>query len=261
MFVLISDQKLYTRFKSCKKEGDRMTSKADILRQLKGEISTLQLKPGSILSETALSERFRISRTPLRDVLKQLAHEGYIDVYPKRGNLVSYIDLESVEQIIYLRSTLEKDILGNLASSAAALPLRGVLELKEILEKQEESILEEEPHETFLHWDDAFHKKLFELAGRGFLWDLIQQSNVHYARYRRLHMLKKEKLEAILAEHRLLLDCVLRREVSRIGELVEHHLHEDINAAYLQENFSEYLNMPRLEARKAASGAAQSGES
>lgn len=238
-----------------------MTSKAGILRQLRDEILTLELKPGSILSETALSERFQISRTPLRDVLKQLAHEGYIDVYPKRGNLVSYIDLESVEQMIYLRSTLEKDILKNLASGAASLPLKGVPELKEILEKQEEAIRQEHAHETFLHWDDAFHKTLFALAGRGLLWDLIQQSNVHYARYRRLHMLKQEKLEEILGEHRQLLDCVLRREASRIGELVEHHLHEDINAAYLQENFADYLHIPRLEATRAASGAKRNGES
>lgn len=222
-----------------------MSSKAGILRQLRCEILTLELKPGSILSETALSERFQISRTPLRDVLKQLAHEGYIDVYPKRGNLVSYIDLESVEQIIYLRSTLEKDIIKNLASHPSPLPLRGVLELKEILDRQEETIQQEQGHEAFLQLDDAFHKALFALAGRVFLWDLIQQSNAHYARYRRLHLLKKEKLTEILAEHRLILDSVIGRNAEQIDEIVEHHLHEDINTAYLLENFAEYLNLPK----------------
>lgn len=233
-----------------------MTSKADILRQLKNEILTLELKPGSILSETALSERFEISRTPLRDVLKQLAHEGYIDVYPKRGNLVSYIDLESVEQIIYLRSTLEKDMIKNLASHASPLPLRGVLELKEILDRQEETIEQEQEQEhareAFLQLDDAFHKALFTLAGRVFLWDLIQQSNAHYARYRRLHLLKKEKLKEILAEHRLILDSVIGRNGEKIDEIVQHHLHEDINAAYLSENFAEYLNLPSFDSSEPA---------
>ncbi|WP_051507091.1 GntR family transcriptional regulator [Saccharibacillus sacchari] len=229
-----------------------MTSKADILRQLRNEILTLELKPGSILSETALSERFEISRTPLRDVLKQLAHEGYIDVYPKRGNLVSYIDLESVEQIIYLRSTLEKDMIKNLASHTSPLPLRGVLELKEILERQEKAIREEHAHEAFLQLDDAFHKALFALAGRVFLWDLIQQSNAHYARYRRLHLLKKEKLKEILAEHRSILDSVIGRNAERVNEIVEHHLHEDINTAYLLENFAEYLNLPSFDSSEPA---------
>lgn len=61
-----------------------MSIKAEILNTLKQEILTLALKPGTILSETALSERFQISRTPLRDVLKQLALESYTDIYPKK---------------------------------------------------------------------------------------------------------------------------------------------------------------------------------
>lgn len=221
-----------------------MIGKADILRQLRNEILTLHLKPGSLLSETALSERFEISRTPLRDVLKQLAHDGYIDIYPKRGNRVSYIDLESVEQIIYLRSTLEKDIIKTLASQTSPLPIRRVLELNGILDRQEEVIRQDQAHEVFLHEDDRFHKALFALAGRTFLWDLIRQSNVHYARYRRLHLLKKEKRAEILGEHRLILDHVLRRDAGGIDEIVQHHLHEDINAAYLQENFADYLDRP-----------------
>ncbi|MDO3410129.1 GntR family transcriptional regulator [Saccharibacillus sp. CPCC 101409] len=236
-----------------------MSTKAGILQQLRSEILTLELKPGSILSETVLSERFKISRTPLRDVLKQLAHEGYIDVYPKRGNLVSYIDLESVEQIIYLRSILEKDIIKNLAAQNVSLPLRGILELREILNKQAEAIRQDHAHEAFLFWDDAFHKALFALAGRVLLWDLIQQSNAHYARYRRLHLLKKEKLEEILDEHRLILECIVNRDAERIDDLVRHHLHEDINAAYLLENFAEYLNLPRLEARESDGASAAHG--
>ncbi|WP_233476149.1 GntR family transcriptional regulator [Paenibacillus sonchi] len=62
-----------------------MSIKAEIMNTLKHEILTLSLKPGTILSETALSERFQISRTPLRDVLKQLALESYTDIYPKKG--------------------------------------------------------------------------------------------------------------------------------------------------------------------------------
>ena len=215
-----------------------MATKSEIMRELKQEILTLALKPGAILSETALSERFHISRTPLRDVLKQLALENYIDIYPKKGNVVSHIDLDSVEQIIFLRSTLEKEIIKSLA---AALPLRGVLELNGILAKQVAAFGLEDAHEEFLVWDDAFHKALFTLAGREFLWNLIQQTNVHYMRYRRLHMLKKEKLIAIWKEHRLLLDCMRNRQPERIDELVEHHLHEDINTKYLQENFADYI--------------------
>jgi len=215
-----------------------MSTKEKILNSLKNEILTLALKPGTILSETVLSERFLISRTPLRDVLKQLSLESYIDIYPKKGNLVSYIDLESVEQIIYLRSVLEKDIIKYLSSH---LVLKGVHELKEILDKQQAFIHHEECAEDFLNLDDTFHETLFRLAGREFLWNLIQQSNVHYVRYRRLHMLKKEKLEGIYREHQSILEHMMNKEVDKVDDLIHHHLREDINTLYLQENFSEYI--------------------
>lgn len=72
--------------------------------------------------------------------------------------------------------------------------LTGVHELKGILETQKEAIGHSDI-DSFLNLDDAFHRALYRLAGREFLWNLIQQSNVHYLRYRRLHMLKTEKLE------------------------------------------------------------------
>lgn len=216
-----------------------MSIKEEIKNSLKNEILTLKLKPGTILSETTLSERFHISRTPLRDVLKQLSLESYIDIYPKKGNLVSFIDLESVEQIIYLRSVLEKEIIKDLSSHL--LLLTGVHELKEILDKQQAAIHEDEDSERFLNLDDAFHQSLFRLAGREFLWNLIQQSNVHYSRYRRLHMLRREKLVEIHKEHQTILELMMHKEIEKLDDLIHHHLREDINSMYLQDNFSEYI--------------------
>jgi GntR family transcriptional regulator, rspAB operon transcriptional repressor len=215
-----------------------MSTKEEIMKTLKNEILTLELKPGTILSETALSERYQISRTPLRDVLKQLSLESYTDIYPKKGNLVSYIDLESVEQIIYLRSVLEKEIIKYLSTHLA---LKGIHDLKEILDKQKALIPQDDAAGHFLALDDEFHRLLFKFAGREFLWNLIQQSNVHYVRYRRLHMLRKEKLEAIHKEHQSILEYMMNKELDLIDDLIHHHLREDINTLYLQENFSDYI--------------------
>ena len=78
--------------------------KKEIMEKLKKAILSLELKPGTIVSETSLSERFNLSRTPIREILKQLSMQGYIDIYPKKGNIVSYIDLESVEQSFFVES-------------------------------------------------------------------------------------------------------------------------------------------------------------
>lgn len=215
-----------------------MSSKELIMAELKDDILSLKLKPGMLISETALSERFQLSRTPIRDILKQLSNEDYIRIYPKKGNIVSYIDLESVEQIIYLRSTLEKEIMKELSRRP---PLKGIQEIRGILEFQRRCIEQEEGFERFLELDDAFHQSLFELAGRGFLWKVIQQFNVHYVRYRKLHLHKREKLAELQEEHQLMLNRIMDGESERIDELVHNHLRADIHSSYFQEHFAEYI--------------------
>ncbi len=215
-----------------------MSLKREIITQLKKEILSLQLKPGTIVSEATLTERFQLSRTPIRDILKQLALEGYIDIYPQKGSLVSFIDLESVEQIIYLRSTLEKEILKELSHE---MPMKGLHDLKNILGTQKDCIDAVDGFEQFMHLDDAFHKKMFELAGRSFLWDLIQQFNVHYVRYRKLHMLKKEKLVEIHKEHEAMVAHMMNKETDKIDALVHHHIRADVNSLYFQEHFNDYI--------------------
>lgn len=215
-----------------------MSLKKEIIEELKRDILSLELKPGTIISETTLSERYQLSRTPIRDILKQLSLEDYINIYPKKGSIVSYIDLESVEQIIFLRSTLEKEIFMELAGQ---LPLKGVHELKNHLALQKECIKLDNGLDSFLKLDDAFHKTIFSLAGRQFLWNLIQQFNVHYIRYRKLHMLKKDKLAAILSEHEQLTTLAINGEKDKIDDLLHHHIHADINSDYFHEHFAEFI--------------------
>lgn len=213
-----------------------MTKKELILTQLKEEILTLKLKPGTALSETMLSEQYGLSRTPIRDILKQLSSEGYIDIYPQRGSVVSYIDLNSVEQIIYLRSTLEREILKSLCGHVS---LQGIHNLQSILLRQKDCI---QDMEAFLVFDDLFHAELFKLAGREFLWNVLMQFIVHYARYRRLHMLQKDKLLAIYHEHESIVEHIVGNHPDAIESIVEHHLKADVKSHYFQEHYRGYLN-------------------
>jgi len=65
------------------------TRKAQLFEHLKEAILTLRLRPGADLDESSLSEEFSLSRTPLREVFRQLAGEGYIDLRENRGARVS----------------------------------------------------------------------------------------------------------------------------------------------------------------------------
>lgn len=72
-----------------RKRGSGVKVVYDILRD---EILHLELPPGSPIDEVQLSERFGMSRTPIREALVRLAGEGLIDTLPNRSTMVSQID-------------------------------------------------------------------------------------------------------------------------------------------------------------------------
>lgn len=69
--------------------SDKRDRKAEMLETLRQDILTMVRAPGSDLDEARLSEEFGLSRTPLREVLRELAGAGYVRLHPNRGARVS----------------------------------------------------------------------------------------------------------------------------------------------------------------------------
>lgn len=77
-------------------------------RLLEELIVTLQLRPGEVLSEITLASRLGIGRTPIREALQRLAREGLIVIIPRRGILVSELDVRRQLRLLELRRELER---------------------------------------------------------------------------------------------------------------------------------------------------------
>jgi DNA-binding GntR family transcriptional regulator len=83
-----------------------LTQKA--YRRLEELIVTLQLPPGAVLSEAALAKQLEIGRTPIREALQRLAREGLVNILPRRGILVSDMDVRRQLKLLELRRELER---------------------------------------------------------------------------------------------------------------------------------------------------------
>ena len=70
-------------------------------------IVTLELAPGSPVSERELMERLALGRTPIREALQALARERLVEVYPRRGMFVSRVDVRDLAGLSEVRLTLE----------------------------------------------------------------------------------------------------------------------------------------------------------
>jgi DNA-binding GntR family transcriptional regulator len=103
-------------------------------RRLEELIATLQLEPGSVLSETTLAQRLGIGRTPVREALQRLASEGMVTILPRRGILVSELDFGRHLRLLEVRRELERLIARSAARRATPDERRAFAELADALE-------------------------------------------------------------------------------------------------------------------------------
>ena len=88
-------------------------------RELEEMIVTLQLAPGTVLSEQALAVRLKIGRTPIREALQRLARDGLVVIMPRRGIMVSEINLRLQLRLLEVRRELER-LMASLAAERAS---------------------------------------------------------------------------------------------------------------------------------------------
>jgi DNA-binding GntR family transcriptional regulator len=82
-------------------------------------IVTLQLAPGGVLSEQMLAERLGIGRTPIREALQRLARERLVVILPRRGIMVSAIDVKSQLRLLEVRREIERLVARGAARRAS----------------------------------------------------------------------------------------------------------------------------------------------
>jgi DNA-binding GntR family transcriptional regulator len=77
-------------------------------RELEEQIVTLRLAPGTPVSEASLSKRLGIGRTPVREALQRLARERLVVILPRRGILVSEVNVRTQMRLLEVRRELER---------------------------------------------------------------------------------------------------------------------------------------------------------
>lgn len=78
-----------------------------VYREMKEQIITNSIPPGSILVEAELAHRYGCSKTPVREALLRLRHEGYLASIPRRGYIVTALTVYDVLEGYHLRALLE----------------------------------------------------------------------------------------------------------------------------------------------------------
>lgn len=213
------------------------TARQYALRVLRYKILHMELKPGQPISESEIGEQLGLSRTPVREAFKDLANASIVEIQPQKGTFVSLIDMEMVEEARFLRSALEKVILGLVCDNISQEELNS---LEENVMLQELAMNRGDAY-RFFTLDNSFHKGLFKACGKEKTYDLINGVMVHFDRIRALN-LKEMDMAGPLEDHRNVLAAIKSRDSAKAIAAMDSHLTRvNSDKIYLYDLHPEYF--------------------
>lgn len=166
-----------------------------VFDMLKQEILSLELKPGQAISENEICSRFDVSRTPVREALRRLQEQGFVNTIPYSGTYVTLLNLDNIRQMIYMRVAVELMVMRDFMEVATPLLYE---EIRHQIRCQE--LLIQEPGfepEQFYSMDAQMHGLWFCAIGKTKLWDFRQAQQLHYTRFACWILLQKQILPAL----------------------------------------------------------------
>ena len=191
-----------------------------IFNRIRDDILSGNYTPGEELKEATLGKQLGVSRTPVREALRQLDLEGLVEIAPNRGAKVIGISRKDVEDIYHMRARLE-----GLAARKAAEQIK-----EEELAELEEVILLSEFHvkkpesKQMVRLDGRFHEIMYRASGSRMLEHVLTDF-LHYVKMARSHSVKTEhRAQESVKEHKRILEAIRQRDGDLAEQLANEHI-------------------------------------
>lgn len=198
----------------------RVTTATAIYDDLREAIVSMRLVPGTPLQEKALTQRFGVSKTPMREALIRLAEDGLVDIFPQSGTFVSHVPVASIPEAVVIRQSLEDTAVKRFAEVANAADIARI----DAILAQQRMLADLGDTGAFHEADEAFHDAIALIAGYPNIPRLLRQVKVQIDRARRLTLPVAGRMHQVIGEHELLRDAVVRRDVEAARAAMKAHL-------------------------------------
>ena len=207
-----------------------MTMKHQIYQIIKKEICDGNYPPGQWLQEKELAEQLNVSRSPVREVLKQLVDEGLAIEYPNKGVFVKEFTVKDIEEIYDLRTLLESYAIKN---SVKTLTSINIQELMDILQKLVKCY-EDNDLAHYIEIDSHLHQYIITLGGNSLVVDIYRRVYSQSQQFRIYSLTTQRRFDDSVTEHRGIVENLIAgnwKEADRINrihlslareEIIEH---------------------------------------
>jgi DNA-binding GntR family transcriptional regulator len=194
----------------------------EVYEQLKRDVSDFKLVPGDRFTETEISERMKVSRTPVRQALFRLQQEGFVEVLFRSGWRVLPFDFDQFEELYDLRQLLETTAAHRLCEGAfninqAELDALADIWLVSAADRSQDA-------KQVAQWDEAFHCTLVAAAGNAEMARVHRDVTDRIRVIRRLDFTKQPRIDATYDEHSKILQAIQQKRGDQAALLLRAHI-------------------------------------
>jgi DNA-binding GntR family transcriptional regulator len=199
---------------------DKYSLRGRVFTKIREDILAGRYKQNDELKEASIGQELGVSRTPVREALRQLELEGLVNIIPNKGAYVNEISEKDIHDIYIIRSYLE----GLCAKWACEyITQEQIDELEEVVYLSEFHA-KKEHHEQIVELDNKFHQLIYEASNSKILNHILSDFHHYVQRIRKITLASDLRAANSNKEHNAILDAIRQRD----GEKAEMLAHEHI---------------------------------
>lgn len=198
----------------------RLSLTSKIFNIIRDDILNGKYSEGEKLVEAKLAEELGVSRTPVREALKQLELDGMVENIPNRGVIVKGITKQDIQDIFTIRTAIE--------GIAAAWAVERITEeelqdLKEAYELMEFYAFKKDI-EKFAEFNTKFHETIYKATKSRYLEQVLKDFQYYMKQSRKKSLQIEGRMEDALREHKEILDAFLERNKEKAEKALTMHV-------------------------------------
>lgn len=200
--------------------NDKYSLRGRVFHKIREDILNGRYSQNEAMKELQISKELGVSRTPVREALRQLELEGLVTIIPNKGAVVSGISAKDISDIYAIRSLIE-----GLSAQWAAQNITSdqLDELEEIVYLSEFHLSKGHIDQLY-ELDNKFHEMLYEASGSKVLRHVLSDFHHYVQRIRKSSLSAQDRARKSIAEHKAILEALRKGNCDEAESLTTVHV-------------------------------------
>lgn len=178
------------------------------------------IKPGNRILENQIADKLNVSKSPIREALKELFGEGLLEIIPNKGVFVKKLTKQDIIDILEFRMIIEKYSIEKTIKRAS---IKSVKNLNDIIIEMEKAFKDNDTNKYALI-DAKFHGTIYKLSRSKLLYKTASNISNLFQPFRVISLNSKKRFDESLTKHKNIINGLVERNFQKTWKIAKKHL-------------------------------------